>query len=139
MPKYPEDELIRQTPQVRETKTISRLQEGIDMISTGLLMINECHTELINLGGPKVVDITARLNAQYLALEKIVNPLKENIKAESFRNKNDTVRGEMYQARVLKIVRTLVDVAKIKQFFGSQFSQYERSNSEIEVSFETKV
>lgn len=131
------DEIRR--PGSNDTQTVVNVSRGIDLISDGLLMIDQSEGELLELGGPKAVDITARLNAQYSALERLVRPLKENIRIEAYRDGSETVRGDVYQAGVRKIIKRILDKDKIKSFLGTSFPQFLKNNEEVEVSFHTKV
>lgn len=128
----------------RPTQALKLINEAVDMISTGLLILDQNSEFMAQLIGPKAVDHAARLNAQYNALEKIVRPLKEPFKAEALEHglavgSPETIRGENYQAVVSRIIKNVLDTDKVKSFFGRKLPQYMKEQEEIRVSFQTKV
>src|ERR1700748_3048478 len=96
-----------------------KIEEALDMVSNGLLYLEE--TDLAELGGPRAVDIAARINAQYNALEKHLVPLKDRIKAETLEKspRNNTgdylAKGMKYQALIKKVVKTVLNTPEIKK------------------------
>jgi hypothetical protein len=121
------------------TKEIKEVEEAIDLISTGLLLLDQNQEALERLGGTKAVDIAARLNTQYNALSKLTQPLKDKLKAQALEQQTDTLRGESYEASIKKIVKTVLDTEKIKKFFARRLPQYQKEREEITISFDVKT
>lgn len=108
---------------------------ALENISLGLLQLDQIKDTLSVLTpGPKVIDITARMNAQYTALEKIVVPLKDTIKASALEG-DQTIRGIKYQATIQKIVKTILDGPAVKKYLGRDIFRFQKERSEKQLSF----
>lgn len=124
-----------------KSKTRDEAEQGLSLISDGLEMLSGCE---FSRGSALAVDVTARLNTQFLALEKILKPLKEEMKIEvlqTYPNSNQekfVVKGTVYQANVIKIVKSYPKFQKIKEFFGKKWPQYQETREELQVSFGVK-
>src|ERR1700761_1282799 len=113
-----------------KTKVRADAEEALELISDALEKLEGCD---FPRGAPLTVDVTARLNTQSLALEKILKPLKEGMKIEilqTYPNSNQekfTLKGTIYQANVNKIVKAYAKMDKIKSFFGKKWPQYQET------------
>lgn len=124
------------------SKTVSRATEGLELISNGLLLLESVEPELSQMVGPKIVDISARLNASYLKAEKILNPLKDRLKVEAISSGlvdgEFPIPGETLEALVSKYSKTVLDGDKIKLFFGRTIGKYLKKTSITSVSFRAR-
>lgn len=124
-----------------KSKTRAEAEEGLALISDGLELISSCE---FPRGASVTVDVAARLNTQFLAMEKVLKPLKEGIKIEVLQlypqsnQEKYTVKGTVYQANVNKIVKAYPLFQKIKDHFGKRWPQYQETREELQVSFGVK-
>jgi hypothetical protein len=110
-------------------------EEAIATISDGLLLLEQ--VDLEKIGGKSMVDIAARMNAQYLALEKMLKPMKERVKAEAVTtNPTEYVRGNIFKAVISRFKKNYPDFAAIKRFLGPKWSACQETRNETQLSFE---
>lgn len=121
------------------TKPIRDIELAIGLISDGLTLIDQNQDALSALDGSKSVDITARLNAQYGAIGKLITPLKERLKSRALSEQTDTLMGESYQASIKKVVKTVLDTEKIKKFFARRLPQFQTQREEVQIGFDVKT
>lgn len=123
-------------------QNLSNIQEGIELVSNGLLLLDQSRGTLEALGGKQAVDIAARLNASYGALERLLDPMKSHIKAEGLLDmgNGDTsvIRGGNHEAVVKRIVKTVLDTDKIKTYLSKQLGKFQTTRNETQVSFRPK-
>ena len=119
----------------RAQEPLSVLSAAIEGISYSLGQMKELETD--KLSGPVFIDLTARLNAQINALDHILDPMKEQLKAEAL-NGSPILKGNNYQAEVRRIVKTVMDNDKIKAFLGKNLFKYQKERSETSLSFSVK-
>lgn len=113
------------------------LEAAIEGISYSISQIDRLDG-LNNLSGPVFIDLAARLNAQYLFLEKTLDPMKDKIKAEALVSGENTVKGKSYQALVTKVTKHVLDTTKVRQFLGKKLSQFIKPREEIHLMFQVK-
>lgn len=112
------------------------LEAAIEGISYSLSQIKEI--ELEDLDGPVFIDLTARLNAQYLFIEKTLEPMKGTIKAKALESGDSSVKGKSYQALVSKVTKTVLDTVKVKDFLGRKLHAFMKEREEIHLVFQVK-
>ena len=120
---------------LRAQEPLSVLNAAIEGISYSLGQMKDLDTS--TLSGPMFIDLTARLNAQINALDHILDPMKEQLKAEAL-NGSPILKGNNYQAEVRRIVKTVMDNDKIKAFLGKNLFKYQKERSETSLSFSVK-
>lgn len=119
----------------------AKLLEAIESISLGLLLLEECKPELEQLGGPRAVDVAARLNTQANSLYGYVEPLKAHLKSEALEGSPDKrimIRGESYAAVILRVSKSVLDNEKVRKFLGKKLSLFLKRQDEVRISFEVK-
>lgn len=120
---------------------ISRANEGLEMVSTGLLLLQQAEG-LEDLVGPKVVDITARLDSQYQSLERVLAPLRDRVKSEGLSHLDGadeaTVRGNLYQAQVKRTLSEELDIPKVREYLGNLLRKFSHKKEDAEVTFQVK-
>jgi hypothetical protein len=114
------------------------VEEGLETISIGLAILDRVRGNLEALDGPKVVDIAARLNKQGQAVDTLLEPLKDKLKAWAVRDRREVYVGEKYQACIRSISKTVMDTDKIKEFLGRKLYLYQKKRLERQVSFDVK-
>lgn len=108
------------------------ITKGLDMISTGLLLLES--SKIDKIVGKRGVDITAKMNAQYCALEKILKPRKEYLKEV---HTSDYLHGFSFKARFTTYWKNFPDLKLIKAFIGAKkFEKFLQPKQITEVSFE---
>lgn len=128
--------------------SIERLSDSIDHaledISSGLHQLDDLPVETI--GGSRLVDLAARVNAQQSRLEKILKPLKERIKSEALDTLSSALepgqkiiqRGQTYQAIICKIKKIVLDGETVKQFLGAELWKFQKDQFETRIDFGVK-
>lgn len=120
-------------------KEIKAIEEGIDLISTGILLIEQHRVHLEALGGSSVVDCAARMNAQVNTMYKWLDPLKALIKDQALRDGTECVPGGYYQANVKKVSKLVLDTEAVKVWLGSKLPHFQKSRQETQISFDVKA
>ncbi len=119
----------------QRSRPITNIDEGLDMISTGLLILEQ--SDLEKIGGKRGIDITARMNAQYNQLKKILDPRKEEIKDDNVESVPTTyVRGSIYKAVIRRYYKDFPDFIKIKKLLGKKWDNVQERRRVTEVSFD---
>lgn len=109
-------------------------EDAFDLISTGLVSLSEA--PLDKLGGKRLIDTAAKMNSQYLAIEKLLEPLKDKIKVEAIENHEEVIRGKVYKAVIKTFPKAYWNFDKLKKFLGARMAQYQDTRNETRVSFE---
>lgn len=113
------------------------IDEGLDMISTGLLMLEQ--SDLDRVAGKKGIDITAKMNAQFNQLSAMLEPRKARIKAENLEDKPTTyARGFFYKAVIRRYPKAFPNFDLIKKLLGTRWSACQETKQITEVSFEVQ-
>ncbi len=126
----------------RKVDVLTKCESATDLISQGLSMLEECALE--GLSGARYIDVTARLNTQAAAIEKIVKPLKDAIKSKALEDhagSNQDLfveKGVVYQANIKRVTKTVVIMEKVKEKLGRLLPQFQEQREEIQVSFSVK-
>lgn len=126
-----------------KSERAQRVFEAIETISLGLLELDNCG-DLCELGGKNLVDAAARMNKQYQVLEKLLDPMKSKIKVEALeanpgRNRPEiTLTGNVYQAVVRRITKTLIVAELVKKFMGKNVHKVQDKKSILTVDFGIK-
>lgn len=121
-------------------------EHAIETLSLGLLELDQLPLE--EIGGKKLVDLCARLNAQYAGLDKILTPIKDRIKTQALsgmfsqgqRMSDDSiiVRGDIYQAVIQRIKKIVLDTPRIKIFLGTELHNFQKEQNEVHLKFGVK-
>lgn len=124
---------------VERFQPIVKLEAAIEGISYSLTELEEIRDKMDALTGPKFVDLVARLNAQCNGLDKILSPMKDRIKSEAVASGDTVVKGNLYQAMISRVSKTVMDTGKVKEFLGKKLAQFQVQRDEIHISFDVKM
>lgn len=113
-------------------------EEGLDLISSGLEILSNNDKALEKLGGKRLVDYAARLNAQVNALDKLLTPAKNRIKADAIQNHKEELLGVNYKAVISQIEKSFQKTAELKAFLGTKIAQFYGIRTEVQVAFEVR-
>lgn len=120
---------------------IIRANEALEHISNGLLLLEQIEG-LDDIIGPKMVDVTARLNASYNKLEKYLTPLKDKIKADALSNGlvdgESVIPGQASEAVVTKSFKTMLDGDAVKTWLGRKLPQFLKKVESTQVQFRVR-
>lgn len=117
------------------------LEAAIEGISYSLSQLEEHIEDFEKLSGPSFIDLAARLNAQYNALEKYLTPMKDQIKSQALSASQDdkiTIKGKSYQAVINRIKKSCLDTARVREFLGRELQKFLVDRFETHISFQVK-
>ncbi len=135
-----------------DNQTTQEVEAALDLVSAGIQRLQQVGMAsqepqeglTAAFKGAKLVDIGARLNASYGALERLLAPIKSTIKVAALEEavgRNDPkliYRGVVYQANVTRITKTVMPAEKVRKFLGKQVFKVQEQREEVQVSFEVK-
>lgn len=112
------------------------VSDALERISTGLLMLEQSNLEAT--AGRIALDVTAKLNAQYLKLQGIVEARKDRIKADNADTVPTTfVRGLLYRARIKRYKKQFLNLDRVRVLLGmTKFNRCHDTRQIEEISFE---
>lgn len=125
--------MIQKPPRAVRNDPLIMLEAAIEGISYSLSQLHDF--DCSKLSGPQFIDLTARLNAQVNGLEKILEPMKSQLKAEGLANNDFILKGKAYQAVITKITKTVLDTVKIKDFLGKNLFKYQKDQEQTSLTF----
>ncbi len=122
------------------------LDEALSLVSAGVECLADNREVIEGLIGPKQVDVAARLNAQYRALESLLEPLKDSLKVSALKSGDSglagptgaLIRGDNYQAIVRKVQKIVLNTQRIKDFLGKKLSQYQVKRDDLVITFDVR-
>lgn len=113
------------------------IEAAIEGISYSLTQLHNIEA-IDKLKGPMFIDLAARLNSQKAGLEKILEPMKDAIKADALTNSEKVIKGNKYQAVITRITKNILNTAKIKEFLGKNLYKFMMERDEVSVMFQVK-
>lgn len=119
---------------MEKKRPVTDIDEALDLISTGLLMLEQ--SDINKIGGRKAVDIAAKLNAQYLDLDKILRPLKDKLKTLALQSDVDNLRGDDYRAVLRSFQKSYWKFDELKKFLKGKVSHFQETRQENQLTFE---
>lgn len=99
--------------------TVKEAQEALDMISIGLLRLEQGTVE--SLTGKHYIDTVARMNANCQTLQNILDPLKLQVKAMGTNGKpTEYIRGSLFKAVLSRYKKAYFDFDKAERLLGKK-------------------
>lgn len=122
----------------KQTESLQSCETALGLISDGLNILESCPDITTSARG---IDIIARLNTQFNALKKILEPMKENLKARligASPSEDITEKGNLYQVTLKRISKSYLMTDALKKFLGKRYSQFTETRNETQLTFGVK-
>jgi hypothetical protein len=101
--------------------TPKQIREAVDMISTGLLVLEQAGDELLSWPGKPFVDAVAKLSANYQTMARIIDPLKARVKNMGTNHKpTEYIRGSLFKGIIRRFTKRYFDFGKAEKLLGSK-------------------
>ena len=126
--------IVTKPTQGNKPRPMTDVEEALDMISAGLLILEEAR--LTRISGKKQVDIAAKMNAQCNTLDDLLKPLKDGLKTQALSDNVSVIRGGLYKAVLRSFPKAYWKFDDLKQYLKGKTSRFQETRTETQMTFE---